>query len=98
MKSYGSLYGGRLEYWHRNVLPIVEIGTTQETEYPFRLGKCLVFRVPFTHPGYYLGVWVKHPRIDRDDDDAIDHLLSEAMRSRSAWKPEDGAYDDFFKD
>jgi hypothetical protein len=98
MRTRGALYGGKLEYWHRKALPIVEVGTTQETEYPFRLGKCLVFRVPFTHPGFYLGAWVSNPRIHRDDDDAIDHLLAEAMRSRSAWKPEDGAYDDFFKD
>jgi hypothetical protein len=96
MKTYGPLYVGTLQYWHRKILPIVEIGTTQETEMPFKQGKCLVFRLPFTHPGFYIGLWVNRPDIDWDDDDKIDKLLSEAMKSRTAWKPEDGAYDETF--
>jgi hypothetical protein len=82
MKTYGLLYGGKLEYWHRHLLPIVEVGTTQETEFPYRKGKCLVFRAPFTHPGFYLGVWVDRPDIHMDDDEAIDQLLIQAMKAR----------------
>ena len=77
-------------------MPIVEVGTTQETEMPYRKGKCLVFRAPFTEPGYYLGLWVKKPKIEWEDDDLIDHLLANAMKSRKAWTPEEGAYDDVF--
>ena len=82
MKTYGLLYGGKLEYWHRHLLPIVEVGTTQETEFPYRKGKCLVFRAPFTHPGFYLGVWVDKPDIHMDDDESIDQLLIQAMKAR----------------
>ena len=96
MKTFGPLYVGKLQYWHKKALPILEIGTTQETEMPYRKGKCLVARAPFTHPGYFLGVWVKNPKIGWDDDDRIDEVLSSAMRGRKAWKPEDGAYDEFF--
>jgi len=82
MKTYGALYGGRLEYWHRHLLPVIEVGTTQEVEYPYRKGKCLVFRVPFTHPGFYIGAWVNTPDIHMDDEEAIDQLLIDAMRAR----------------
>jgi hypothetical protein len=96
MKTFGLLYVGSLRYWHRKFLPLVEVGTTQETEMPYRKGKCLVFRAPFTHPGFFIGVWVHRPDVNWDDDDKIDTILSAAMRSRTAWKPEDGAYDEIF--
>jgi hypothetical protein len=96
MKTFGLLYVGSLRYWHRKFLPLVEVGTTQETEMPYRKGKCLVFRAPFTHPGFFIGVWVHRPDVNWDDDDKIDTLLSEAMKSRVAWKPQDGAYDETF--
>jgi hypothetical protein len=96
MKSYGPLYGGKLRYWHKKVLPIIEVGTTQETEMPYRKGKCLVFRAPFTEPGFYLGIWISRPDIDWEDDDKIDELLTEAMKSRKAWVPEDGLFDEHF--
>lgn len=97
MKTFGALYAGKLRYWHKKFLPIIEVGSTQETEHPYRSGKCLVFRAPFTEPGYYVGVFYKKPDVV-DDEDAIDALLSGAMRGRTAWKPEDGAYDEFFKE
>ena len=96
MKSYGPLYAGNLRYWHKKVFPIIEIGTTQETEMPYRKGKCLVFRLPFTTPGLYLGVWVSRPDIGWDDEDKIDEILSEAMKSRVAWTPKDGLFDESF--
>jgi len=98
MKSIGPLYGGKLKYWHKKALPVFEIGTTQETEMPYRLGKCLVVRVPFTHPGYYFGVFYHSPKINHDDDGKIDEILQRTMRGRTAWTPKDGAYEDFFKD
>ena len=96
MKSYGPLYAGSLRYWHKKVLPIIEVGTTQETEMPYRKGKCLVFRLPFTTPGLYLGMWVSQPDIGWDDEDKIDEILSEAMKSRVAWTPKDGLFDESF--
>jgi hypothetical protein len=98
MKSLGPLYGGKLRYWHKKALPVFEIGTTQETEMPYRLGKCLVVRVPFTHPGYYFGVFYHSPVINHDDDGKIDEILQNAMRGRTAWTPQDGDYEDFFKE
>ena len=82
MKTYGPLYGGQLKYWHRKPLPIVEVGTTNETEHPFREGKCLVFRAPFTHTALYVGLFTHNPNIQPDDDEAIDELLMKAMRAR----------------
>lgn len=96
MRSYGPLYVGTLKYYHRKPLPVVEVGWTQETEHPYRKGKCLVFRLPFTHPGAYIGLWVSNPQIAEEDDVAIDSILSNAMRARTAWTPEDGHYEDTF--
>ena len=82
MKTYGTLYVGKLEYYHRNPLPIVEKGWTQESEYPFRKGKCLVFRLPFTKPGFYIGVWTKGTELYHEDDDLITERLSSILNTR----------------
>lgn len=97
MKTFGPLYVGKLRYWHTKLLPILEVGNTQETDSPFRRGKCLVFRFPFTTPGYYIGVFrkaVKDPSLLTDED--IDLLMAKAMRARKAWAPEDGLYEEHF--
>lgn len=81
MKSIGPLYADVIQYYHRRVLPIVEKGWTQESNYPYRKSKlCVVFRFPFTHPGFVLGLWGK---VDHDiyEDDA-DELLAEAVGLR----------------
>jgi len=96
MKTFGPLYAGSLQYYHNHFLPIVEVGTTQETEGKYRKGKCLVFRVPFTKPGYYAGVFYKNLFTEHLDDDEIDAILYGAMKSRTAWTPEDGYYDETF--
>ena len=83
MKTLGPVYVGKLKYYHRNLLPVVETGTTQETEFPYRKGKCLVFRLPFTYPGFYMGLLrktVADPHLLTDED--IDLLFSNAMKSR----------------
>lgn len=97
MRTLGPIYAGKLEYYHRKFLPIVELGKTQETEIPFRVGRCLVFRLPFTKPGFYIGVLfrtVEDPHLLTDED--IDLIMMKAMRGRTAWTPKDGAYDDAF--
>lgn len=97
MKTFGPLYGGKLRYWHKKFLPIIEKGNTQEMELPFRVGHCLVFRLPFTESGYYAGLLfktVEDPHLLTDED--IDLIMAKAMRGRKAWTPEDGAYDETF--
>lgn len=37
--------------------PLVDKGVTQEIEHPFRLGKSVVLRAPFTRRAVVLGVW-----------------------------------------
>jgi hypothetical protein len=96
MKTLGPTYVGTLRYYHKKLLPVLEVGTTQETEMPYRKGKCLVFRLPFTTPGFYLGLFYHTPEVSWEDDEKIDALLSEAMRSRVAWTPEDGRFDEIF--
>lgn len=84
MRTLGPLYGGKLEYYHRKALPIIEIGKTQETEHPYRRGRCFVFRIPFTKPGVYAGVLfktVKDPHLLTDED--VDLLISNALKGRS---------------
>ena len=72
MKSIGPLYVDVLQYYHRRALPIIEKGWTQETNYPYRKSKiCLVFRVPFTHPGFVLGVWNRAEDVYEDEADAM---------------------------
>lgn len=96
MKSKGPFYIGTLKYWHRDLLPILEVGHTQETELPFRRGRCLVFRVPFTKTGYYAGILYGAVSTESVTEDAIDELLLDALRARVAWTPKDGAYDETF--
>jgi len=84
MKTFGPLYVGKLNYYHRKPLPIVEVGKTQETDMPYRVGHCLVFRVPFTIPGYYIGLLfktVKDPEWLTDEE--VDEIISKAMRART---------------
>jgi hypothetical protein len=97
MKTYGPLYGGTLRYWHKKAFPIIEVGHTQEAEFPYRKGHCLVFRAPFTETGFYAGLLFKQvedPHLLTDED--VDVLLSGAMRGRTAWTPEDGLFDETF--
>lgn len=97
MRTLGPLYGGKLRYWHKKFLPIIEKGSTQETEMPYRVGHCLVFRIPFTTQGFYAGILfrdIEDPHMLSDEE--IDLIMMKAMRGRNAWKPEDGAYDEVF--
>jgi hypothetical protein len=97
MRTLGPIYLGKLNYYHRKALPIVELGRTQETDFPYRSGRCLVFRVPFTKPGFYLGLLfktVKDPHLLTDED--VDLLVGNALKARKVWSPEDGAYHETF--
>lgn len=51
--------------------PLMEPGETQEIEYPFRSGRSLVFRVPFTTRALAVGVWTGI----RDETDALEGAI-----------------------
>ena len=86
MKSIGPLYADVIQYYHRRVLPIAEKGWTQETNYPYRKSKvCWVFRLPFTHPGFVLGVWNAADEYVFEED--ADELLAKAIGLRDMELP-----------
>jgi hypothetical protein len=57
MKSIGPLYVDKVVYNILGKKPLSEIGWSQETEEPFRTGKCLVLRVPLTKLAFAFGIW-----------------------------------------
>jgi hypothetical protein len=71
MQSLGPLYVQKIEYPHRKLTPFIEKGWTNEIEEPYRLGTCLVFRIPFTKPGFVLGYW-KYPQ---DEESALTNAI-----------------------
>ena len=85
MKTYGSLYTGTLRYYHKRLFPILEYGWTQETEYPYRKGSGLVFRVPFTTGGYYFGMWRPWTKMKYEDDDEVVSRLNKVMNASVAF-------------
>lgn len=46
----------KLKYPRRNV-PLTERGETQESGYPWRIGQCRVFRLPFSKHAIAIGKW-----------------------------------------
>lgn len=51
-------------YWHSLTYPykpkgLVERADTQELDHPFRRGKGIAFRVPFSRKALVMGVWKK---------------------------------------
>jgi hypothetical protein len=71
MINIGPLYVQKIEYPHKKFLPIVEKGWTNEIEEPYRKGSCLVFRIPFTKPGFVFGIWGK----PQDESEALTAAL-----------------------
>jgi hypothetical protein len=54
----GRFYTSSMNYLHRKAAPLlVERGWTNEIERPYRRGKCLVLRIPFTLKGLVFGLW-----------------------------------------
>jgi hypothetical protein len=53
----------RTKYWWqkltypRRKVPLTEVGETQEQNFPWRLGKCRVFRLPLTRHAIAIGQW-----------------------------------------
>lgn len=93
MQTFGPLYVGKLDYYHKKFLPILEVGTTQETEKPYRKGKCIVLRVPFTIPAVYVGLF---GRADRSlDDEDVDALLVTALKAHSKAVPFQSTHSQF---
>ena len=83
MISKGKFYADTLKYPHRNFLPIVEEGWTQETEDPYRKSAfCLVLRFPFTRPGLVLGIWGKPVN---DEETALAQAMDARELSDTEW-------------
>lgn len=53
----GPLYVQRVNYPATKNLPLLERGWTTEIEYPYRRGRALVVRIPFTLIGFAIGLW-----------------------------------------
>lgn len=56
----------KLRYPRRNV-PLTEVGETQEQGFPWREGKCRVFRIPFSTHAIAIGKWTgrqSHENVD----------------------------------
>lgn len=68
------IYAHRMEYPSRD-FPIMERGDTQEIDWPFRTGKAIVARLPFTRRAVVLGVWV--------GQQFEDEALTDAIKARS---------------
>jgi hypothetical protein len=88
-KSFGPLYGGKLNYPTKKPLTpgfLFELGKTRETEQPYRKGRCLIFKLPASKTGFYFGLWVKNPHIDDEDHEAISAVLLDAMNVQKETK------------
>lgn len=60
MKTYPiwpfNLWFQFLSYPRRDV-PLTERGSTQESQYPWRIGRCRIFRIPGTRRAISIGWW-----------------------------------------
>lgn len=52
----GNLYVTTVQFLDK-ASPWIDKGWSDETEEPYRHGKCLVFRVPLTRLGFAVGLW-----------------------------------------
>lgn len=53
----GERYYWQRLYWHSESPPLIHRTTTQEIEWPYRHGACLVVRIPFTRVALVAGKW-----------------------------------------
>lgn len=57
INDLGRFYTQRL-YWQKDDPPLIHFDRTVETVHPFRVGKCVVLRKPFSKDAYVFGAWV----------------------------------------
>lgn len=62
----GRVFAHRLDYPSR-LFPLVDVGSTQETSYPYRSARSLVLRAPLTRCAVVVGLW----GAPRDEEDAL---------------------------
>lgn len=53
----GRLYVTKTTFPELEELPLAVRGWTAETDEPWRIGKCLILRVPFSRTGLAIGWW-----------------------------------------
>lgn len=76
MKTFGPFYADTMKYPPKyKWLPLVEVGWTNETEEPYRKGRCLVLKPPLANTALVAGVWGQ----PQDEETA----LSNAVRART---------------
>lgn len=61
----GPLYAQKL-YWHLDKPPLLHLDRTVETGAPYRLGKCVVIRAPFSKAALAIGAWVGKSRHEEE--------------------------------
>lgn len=69
----GPLFAHQMTYPTRK-FPLVDVGHTQEIEWPYRSGRALVFRIPLSTQAFVVGLWGE----SRDEERA----LAEAIGAR----------------
>jgi hypothetical protein len=69
-----------LVYPRRNV-PLTEIGETQEAGYPWRVGRCRVFRLPLTRRAVAVGKWTSYIRREQ-----VEGFTTITMRELPNWE------------
>jgi hypothetical protein len=78
-KEIGRLFTHRFTYPPGKHFPLIDLGSSQEIEYPFRSGRSLVVRIPFTRESVVLGIW-------GEPEDDPDTALQKALR---LWEEEE---------
>lgn len=51
------IYAHLMEYPTKK-FPVIDVGDTQEIDWPFRTGKAIVTRIPFTRRAVVIGRWI----------------------------------------
>ena len=63
-------YWQKLKYPRRDV-PLTEVGQTQETEFPWRVGECRVYRLPFSKHAVAIGRWYGVQPTETEDGEQV---------------------------
>lgn len=70
-KDVGRFFTHRMEYPSTD-FPLIDLGVTQEIDFPFRLGRSVIFRIPCLRHAVVVGRWGEAAS---DPDAALTHAL-----------------------
>lgn len=80
----GRVFVHRMTYPTKNH-PLVEMGTTIETDHPFRAGKSVVLRVPFSTQAVAIGLWIG---VGSEEDNLRRAVSARDLGKYSGWGPQ----------